>query len=62
MVAAEMVGADRGLGYLILEGERTFQSSVMFVGFFSIAVIGHLLNEVILLTERYLFCYKAESH
>ena len=55
MVAAEMVGADRGLGYLILEGERTFQSSVMFVGIFSIAVIGYLLNEVILLTERYLF-------
>ena len=47
MVAAEMVGADRELGYLILEGERTFQSSVMFVGIFSIAVIGYLLNEVI---------------
>jgi NitT/TauT family transport system permease protein len=62
LVAAEMVGADRGLGYLILEGERTFQSSLMFVGIFSIAIIGYLMNEIILLVERILFRYRDESH
>jgi NitT/TauT family transport system permease protein len=58
LVATEMIGADRGLGYLILEGERTFQSSRMFVGIFSIAIIGYLLNEVLLLIEGVLFRYR----
>jgi NitT/TauT family transport system permease protein len=59
LVATEMIGADRGLGYLILEGERTFQSPRMFVGIFSIAIIGYLLNEMLLTVERFLFRYKA---
>lgn len=60
LVAAEMVGADRGLGYLILESERMFRSPRMFVGIFSIAMIGFLLNEIILLFERRLFAYREE--
>lgn len=60
LVAAEMVGADRGLGYLILESERTFRSPMMFVGIISIAVIGYLLNELILWVERILFEYREE--
>jgi len=60
LVAAEMVGADRGLGYLILESERTFRSPMMFVGIVSIAVIGYLLNELILWVERILFQYREE--
>lgn len=60
LVAAEMVGADRGLGYLILESERTFRTPMMFVGIFSIAIVGYLLNELILLAERFLFQYREE--
>ncbi|MGB6537292.1 MAG: ABC transporter permease [Xanthobacteraceae bacterium] len=59
LVATEMIGADRGLGYLILEGERTFQSARMFVGIFAIAIIGYLLSEMLLVIERILFRYKA---
>lgn len=58
LVATEMIGADRGLGYLILEGERTFQSTRMFVGIFSIAIIGYCFNEILLRIERILFRYK----
>ncbi len=60
LVAAEMIGADRGLGYLILESERTFRSPMMFVGIFSIALIGYSFNEIILLLERRLFVYREE--
>ena len=60
LVAAEMVGADRGLGYLILESERMFRSPRMFVGIFSIAMIGYLLNEILLFFERRLFAYREE--
>jgi NitT/TauT family transport system permease protein len=60
LVAAEMVGADRGLGYLILEAERTFRAPLMFVGIFTIAVVGYLLNELILALERHLFRYRED--
>jgi NitT/TauT family transport system permease protein len=60
LVAAEMVGADRGLGYLILESERMFRSPLVFVGIISIAMIGYLLNEIILFFERRLFAYRED--
>jgi NitT/TauT family transport system permease protein len=48
LVAAEMVGAYDGLGYLILYSERTWQLESMFVGIITISVIGYLLNQVFL--------------
>ena len=44
VVAAELVAAASGLGFLILAGYRNFESPVMAVGMISIAVVGILLN------------------
>jgi len=48
LVAAEMVGAYEGLGYLILYAERTWMLETMFGGIITISVIGYVLNQVFL--------------
>jgi NitT/TauT family transport system permease protein len=40
IIAAEMVAADRGLGYMILTAQQTFQTAELFAGIVTIAVIG----------------------
>ena len=44
VVAAELVAAAAGLGFLILAGYRNFESPVMAAGMVSIAVVGVLMN------------------
>jgi ABC-type nitrate/sulfonate/bicarbonate transport system permease component len=58
LVAAEMVAAVDGLGYMILNAERTWQLEAMFAGIITISVIGFVLNQVILLVgQRFLHWY-----
>lgn len=58
LVAAEMVGAYDGLGYLILYSERTWDLEPMFVGIITISIIGYLLNLAFLkIGSRYLHWY-----
>ena len=40
IIAAEMVAADTGLGYMILTAQQTFHTPDLFVGIVTIAVIG----------------------
>lgn len=44
VVAAELIAAASGLGFLILAGYRNFESPVMAVGMISIAIVGLLMN------------------
>ncbi len=44
VVAAELVAASAGLGFLILAGYRNFEAPVMAAGIISIAVVGLLMN------------------
>ncbi|MGQ0545969.1 MAG: ABC transporter permease, partial [Betaproteobacteria bacterium] len=44
IVAAELVAADKGLGFYILDSERTFHTVGVFVGIVTIAVIGFTLD------------------
>jgi ABC-type nitrate/sulfonate/bicarbonate transport system permease component len=58
LVAAEMVAAFDGLGYLILFAERTWQLEAMFAGIITISVIGLALNQVFLaIGYRFLHWY-----
>jgi sulfonate transport system permease protein len=58
LVAAEMVAAFDGLGYLILTAERTWQLETMFVGIITISIIGLVLNQVFLtIGYRFLHWY-----
>lgn len=59
LIAAEMVGAKAGLGYLITASQLNFQIPNMYAGIVAIALLGLLLNAVLVLVERRLSRWRA---
>jgi NitT/TauT family transport system permease protein len=47
ILAAEMVAADRGLGYMILTAQQTFQTADLYAGIVTIAAIGFVGDRLI---------------
>lgn len=58
LVAAEMVGAKSGLGYLIQYTQFSFQIPEMYAGIISISVIGLIINYLLVLVEKKLTSWK----
>lgn len=52
LVAAEMVGARAGLGYLVTAAQQNFAIPDMYAGILTIALVGLAINAVLLLAER----------
>ena len=52
LVAAEMIGANAGLGFLILYSQEVFRIPDMYAAIVALAVFGLLFNELLLLLER----------
>lgn len=52
LVAAEMIGAHSGLGFLTLNSQEVFQIPSMYAGILLLAVVGLLLNFLLALLER----------
>lgn len=52
LIAAEMVGAKAGLGYLITASQLNFQIPEMYAGIVTIALVGLAFNGVIVAVER----------
>ncbi|WP_297004159.1 ABC transporter permease [uncultured Corynebacterium sp.] len=52
LVAAEMIGAKSGLGYLIQASQLNFQIANMYVGIITIAVLGLIANFGLLAVQR----------
>ena len=53
VVAAELVVATAGFGYLIMSGFRNFESNIMAVGMIAIALVGVIMNALFLEIERH---------
>lgn len=51
VVVSEMIGSTNGLGYYILDAQRTFAVPQMFGGIFLLGILGYLLNSLFLLLE-----------
>jgi NitT/TauT family transport system permease protein len=58
LVAAEMVGAKSGLGYLIQYAQFSFLITEMYAGIITISVIGLIVNYALLAIERRLTSWK----
>lgn len=54
VVAAEMIAASKGIGYMIMYAREMSQPATIFVGVFSIGVIGLLIDKGFLKLERHL--------
>ena len=51
VVVAEMVAGSSGIGYFILDQQRTFRVPEMFAGIFTLGVLGYAANALFLLLE-----------
>lgn len=58
LVAAEMVGAKSGLGYLIQYAQFSFQITNMYAGIISISIIGLIINYLLVALEKRLTGWK----
>lgn len=52
MVVSEMVASTNGIGYFVLQSQRTFAIAAMWSGIFLLAILGYVLNILFLLIER----------
>lgn len=52
LVAAEMIGAHSGLGFLTLNSQEVFQIPTMYAGILLLALLGLALNYVLAVAER----------
>jgi NitT/TauT family transport system permease protein len=52
LIAAEMVGAKAGLGYLINYAQYNFAVADMYAGIITISAIGLVVNQLLIVTER----------
>lgn len=60
LVAAELVGANSGLGYLISLGRNLFRSDYIVVGMVAIGLIGMIIDVLILMLQRWLLPWQKE--
>jgi NitT/TauT family transport system permease protein len=57
-VVGEFVGADRGLGFLVKQGQGLYNTPLMFVAVLTLVVIAMSLYGLVALIERYLLAWK----
>lgn len=62
LVAAEMVGAKSGLGFLITSSQFNFQIPSMYAGIFTISCIGITVNVVLVRIERRFSRWRPETN
>jgi NitT/TauT family transport system permease protein len=58
LIAAEMVGAKAGLGYLVNYSQFTFEIPKMYAGIVTLALLGLAFNQAVLLAERRLTAWQ----
>lgn len=62
LIAAEMIGASRGLGWLVWNAQINFQIPQLFAATVTISVLGLALNGIFAIIERALLGWKQHSH
>lgn len=58
VVISEMVAAGEGIGFFILQSQRTFQVAEMYAGIMTLGVVGYLMNAGFAGVERRLLRWK----
>ena len=52
VVIAEMVASNSGIGFFILDTQRSFRVKEMYAGVIALAILGYALNHAFLMLER----------
>jgi sulfonate transport system permease protein len=61
LVAAEMIGANRGLGFVIINSQYNFQIPLMFASIVLLALIGLAINHILLVLQHWLCRWDATN-
>lgn len=61
LVAAEMVAATSGIGWMVIDASRYLKSDVMFVGIILMGITGILLDRMIVLLEKGIVFWKGKE-
>jgi ABC-type nitrate/sulfonate/bicarbonate transport system permease component len=57
VVIAEMVASNNGMGFFILDTQRSFRVKEMYAGIIALAIVGYALNALFLALERRLMAW-----
>ncbi|MEQ9403575.1 MAG: ABC transporter permease [Cyclobacteriaceae bacterium] len=57
-ITVEMIVGGNGLGFFILDAERSFQFTQMYAGVFTIGILGYLINIVFIKLEKWIIFWK----
>jgi NitT/TauT family transport system permease protein len=60
-VVSEMISGNNGLGYFIIDKQRTFRVSEVFAGILTLGVLGYVLNLIFLQIERRLLRWRGTT-
>jgi NitT/TauT family transport system permease protein len=61
LIAAEMLGASAGLGYLVHNAAMNYQIPRIYAGATFIIIFGYLLNRLLLYLEKLLFAWREDT-
>ena len=61
VVVAEMIAGNSGIGYYILDMQRSFRIPAMFAGIFTLGLLGFMINFVFLKLEQHLLRWRGAS-
>jgi NitT/TauT family transport system permease protein len=62
LVAAEMLGANRGLGFLIFYSQQMYEIPTMYAGILTISILGVLINFLLVKLEHKAVAWKIYRH
>ena len=62
MVVSEMVASTNGIGFFVLQSQRTFAIPEMWSGILLLGILGYLLNVLFVLVERRVLAWHREAH
>lgn len=60
LIGAEMIGSQSGLGFMIIQSQATFQMTKMFAGIVTVAMLGILINYIMISLEKKAMKWKEE--
>jgi NitT/TauT family transport system permease protein len=62
VVISEMVASVDGIGFFILNAQRSFRVPDMYAGVITLGIVGYVLNALFLLFEGYLLRWHSDAH
>lgn len=62
LIAAEMIGANKGIGFMVMNAQYNFQIPLMFAAIFLLAFLGLAANWVLVVLQRRFCRWSATNH